>query len=159
MLMKMREYNAGDDPGITGLYESDPAQCDKETATAWALHMNIPEAARDAVLERMSELAAVDSGVDLNHKVHGVTGRYTYGDSYVEWGEPSRGDDDKHMVIYFDAENTKYTNQPNRAWWIGRHIADHAHVVVTRAIGDAALDVTFAVSAAGDWAEQLEGDL
>lgn len=114
-------------------FEGDPQMCDTAQATVWVLHLNVHPSVKDAVLERMSEL-------------RDTTGFYNYGDSFEAWGETSQGDDDKHLAIYFRARHPL-----GRAYLTGAHLWAHATVA-----GGSRVGVNFAVSTAGDFAEQIE---
>lgn len=118
-------------------YENQhPEQHDVKTATVWALHINLHASCKDAVLERLA-------------LVPEVTGEYTYGDSWGQWGEEVEGDDDGHMVIYFHSP-------PEQATFIGYHLANHVTFAAMKKLGgDSATIPAHAVSTAGDYAEQI----
>lgn len=151
----MKPYNAGDDPGVTGTYESDERQCRKDTATAWALHVNFPPEFTGTVLALLNEMLALQ---ESGERDYGLVGRYLdEGDSWEEWGEPSKGDHDHHFVVYFSGENTRYADQPDRVWWLGSDIATHIYMRVIRSAEETFHpNLTFAVSTAGDFAEQVK---
>lgn len=135
-VMQPYDWNSRDYPAdmFPDAYENQEHQHDLSTCSVWVLHLNIRPEAKGAVLERMSELPE-------------TTGAFIYGDSWEEWGEKSKGDDDMHLAIYFKAN-------PREAWRIGSHIADHALVAAQRASNDA-INTAFAISTSGDYAEQL----
>jgi hypothetical protein len=117
-------------------YENRPSQCDKRTATVWCVHINVHPSAVDAMLERASVLEE-------------TTGEYIYGDSWKEWGERTDDDTDRHLAIYFHAT-------PERAEAIGNHIATSLTMAAVKAAGgDSGPIPPHAVSASGDWAEQV----
>ena len=129
LLMEWNEYDYNGNDTSRSWYEHDPVLLDAATATVWALHLHVPDGpeARGEVLKRLSLLPH-------------VTGEFTHGDSWSEWGEPKDGEDDCHMVIYYRAA-------PHRAWEIGVEIANRTGLD---------MDPTkFAVSTAGDYAEQV----
>jgi len=94
MTVEMHEYTYNHaDRKKPHWYENQDRQHDPATATVWALHFPIDppsEATRDKVLDIMSTF-------------EGITGEYTYGDSWVEWGAERQNPDDEtaHMVLYF----------------------------------------------------------
>lgn len=114
-------------------YENQDAQLSKETATVWALHLN-PDgdnlSTRDLILNRMAETPH-------------VTGEYTYGDSWREWGAETEWAADRHMVIYFEAET------PEQAEFRGNYLA----MCAAFAAKDFGLVEDYAISASGDYAE------
>lgn len=136
---QMYEYpylNAGVDRHDPRFYENVDIMHDVKTSTVWALHLNIHPKCKDAVLERMSILPE-------------PTGEYTYGDSWTEWGEGTSDDADRHLTIYFDAT-------PAKAAAIGYHLANHATFAAMQVLGgDNATIPPYAVSTAGDYAEQI----
>jgi len=146
-VMRLYDYRSDQYPAelFPDHYENQDHQHDIYTATVWTLHLNVHPEAREAVLERVSQLPE-------------ATGEYTYGDSWREWGEETADDDDRHMCIYFTAE-------PKQAYRVGAHIADHVHVVATRARSDLLVlleathpNLNFAISTSGDYSQQLQED-
>lgn len=121
-------------------YENQiPEQHDVKTATVWALHMNIRPEVLAGVLEEASNINDA------------LTGEYTYGDSWLEWGEETEDDDNRHLVIYFNAA-------PGWAKITGGHIADRlamAAAVASGADGRPNVIPAHWVSTSGDYAEQL----
>lgn len=117
-------------------YENQPEQHDTATATVWALHLHVHPSVADAVLERMSVMPE-------------TTGEFTFGDSWRQWGEPTEGEHDGHMVVYFHAT-------PVQAAAIGFNLANHATFAAMTALGGDNADIAkYAVSTSGDYAEQL----
>ena len=118
-------------------YENQhPIQHEVRTATVWTLHLNIHPKCKDAVLSRMALLPE-------------PTGEYTYGDSWFEWGEKAKSDTDRHLAIYFRAD-------PEKAQAVGYHLANHATFAAMQVLGgDNAKIPPYAVSTAGDYAEQI----
>lgn len=139
---EMVEYDYGnsklagrDDPRW---YENQhPDQHDVSKATVWVMHMPLAEEGLPAALERMSVMPE-------------TTGEYTFGDSWIEWGEPATEDSGKRLGIYFHAT-------PAQAYGIGYHLANHVTIAVLRSSPEREVDVPpYAVSTSGDFAEQLD---
>lgn len=130
-------YDKGDRADPRWYENQHPLQHDTATATVWALHLNLHESVLKPVLERMSVLPE-------------TTGEYTYGDSFREWGAtPPDDESDGHLVIYFHAT-------PTQAASIGYHMANHATIAAMQAFGAQGANIPpYAVSTAGDYAEQL----
>lgn len=117
------------------IYEMDDVQLSTDTATVWALHLRVDQGAKGEV----KRAVGTELPPDLTSR---ITGEFTYGDSWEQWGEECQGDDDIHMVIYYKAA-------PEEACAVGTKIAESLCATRDR----------FAVSTAGDYAEQLEPDL
>ena len=154
--MRVYNYNSQVDGGNPALYENQPHQHDLYSCDVWALHLDIPAEAKDAVLEVLRKLP----------EEHGITGEYTYGDSFQEWGEG----EGTHLVVYFKHDNTVYADQPWSVWWAGERIANIAYAIVFARTEDdtllmkraklptgATVTTHFAVSTSGDYAEQVAG--
>lgn len=135
----------------TDKYENDPVQCDKNTATYWALHMRVHPDQYEAVMQRMA--------LCTQWSEEKPTGEYLWGDSWVEWGDTPRSENDMHLTVYFDSDPSpefigKGWTRQDWAWYVGQHLHNHAVYAVEQAgLGDLPLD--FAVSTAGDFAEQV----
>lgn len=137
MHKKLREY-AFIPEVSAGMYESDPTQLSLDTATVWVLHLKCPPSAAPLVLERLAQIPD-------------TTGEYLDGDSWVEWGEEPADEDDHHLAIYYRARNY------GRARSVGEHLRTHAQSACLRAGIDLSFpDTDYAISTAGDFAEQIK---
>lgn len=118
-------------------YENQPDEHDTSKASVWVMHMPLAENCLSAALERMALMPE-------------TTGEYTYGDSWIEWCEPATEDSGKRLGIYFRAT-------PAQANGIGYHLANHCTIAAMHSLGgDNATIPPYAVSTAGDFAEQLD---
>lgn len=129
---EMQEYVYNVDSTVgdlsSGKYESNPRECNKATASVWAVHLNCRPESKQAVLDKAPLWG------------RGLTGEYTFGDSWTEWGGQPSDDNDNHLVIYFRAIG------PATARILGIELATHLGFT----------DPTrFAISTSGDYAEQL----
>jgi len=109
-------------------YENQPEQLDPQKATVWALHLHVDADEYHKIMKVAPNLPR-------------ITGEYTYGDSWLEWGEENKGDDDGHLVLYFDAYH-------DHADAVGSSIVSFLLSTINRPIPD------YAVTTAGDYAEQ-----
>lgn len=115
-------------------YENQPAECRIGTAKHWTVHFQVPDSESvGLVLDRVRQLSGA-----------GLTGEYVYGDSWIAWGEKPQNDDDKVLHLYFVAETPELARQR------GTHIANHAYFSVRNTVS-----IDYAISTAGDWAEQI----
>lgn len=131
----MQDY--GDQPG---LYEENPHTLDRDTAQVWVAHVHVHDPAAAPAMLRRAALYSV------------TTGEYGWGDSFVEWGEPPHDERDNHLAIYYSA-------QRGGAYNVGNLIATGAFMAAMRELQtdvENVGDVMFAISAAGDFAEQIE---
>lgn len=143
--VEMREYALGRDG--RGKYEDDPRECSTDTASVWVVHLNAQLCSTKAIEVVLDRVGMV--GQNLR-----VTGEYAFdGDSWEEWGTPATDDyQHKHLAIYYHAS-------PSEAFLIGERIAifAFAYLQATMVNPRSLTPTDFAISTAGDYAEQVNG--